>query len=89
VLIDVNRNGYAQTAAAPYAVRARPGAPISVPLAWAELRGKSFRPDAFTIRNVFERLERIDDPWKDFWRHAVSLKAASRKMENLHAMSSA
>ncbi len=89
VLIDVNRNGYAQTAVAPYAVRARPGAPVSVPLAWSELRGKSLRPDAFTIRNVFERLDQIDDLWKDFWRHPVSLKAAGRKMENLHATSSA
>jgi bifunctional non-homologous end joining protein LigD len=42
VFIDVNRNAYAQTAAAVYSVRARAGAPISVPLEWSELRKKSF-----------------------------------------------
>jgi bifunctional non-homologous end joining protein LigD len=32
--LDIGRNGYAQTMAAPYAVRAKPGAPVSVPLDW-------------------------------------------------------
>ena len=34
--LDIGRNGYAQTMAAPYAVRAKPGAPVSVPLDWSE-----------------------------------------------------
>jgi len=85
VLIDLNRNGYAQTAVANYSVRARPGAPVSVPLQWDELRKKSFRPDAFTIRNIFDRLEKIEDPWKDFWRHAASLEAAGQRLDNLSA----
>ncbi|HEV3199308.1 MAG TPA: non-homologous end-joining DNA ligase [Bryobacteraceae bacterium] len=85
VLIDVNRNAYAQTAVATYSVRARPGAPVSVPLEWSELRKKSFRPDAFTLRNVFDRLEKTEDPWKDFRRDAASLKAAAPKLEKLHA----
>lgn len=87
VLIDVNRNAYAQTAVATYAVRARPGAPVSVPLEWSELRKKSFRPDAYTVRNVFDRLARIDDPWKDFWHHPASLEAAIRVLQNLHTSS--
>lgn len=85
VFIDVNRNAYAQSAVALYSVRPRAGAPVSVPLDWSELRKKSFRPDAITIRNVFARLERIEDPWQRFWSDAASLKAASRKLEKLHA----
>jgi bifunctional non-homologous end joining protein LigD len=81
VFIDVNRTAYAQTAVAAYAVRARNGAPVSVPLAWSELRKKGLRPDGSTMRNVFERLDRSDDPWKDFWRHAASLDKAGRKLE--------
>lgn len=77
VLIDVNRNGYAQTAVAAYSVRARPGAPVSMPVHWTELREKNFRSDAFTIRNVFERHDTT--AWKDFRSRAVSLEAASRK----------
>jgi bifunctional non-homologous end joining protein LigD len=81
VFIDVNRTAYAQTVVAVYAVRARNGAPVSVPLAWSELRKKGLRPDGITMRNVFERLDKGDDPWKDFWRHAASLDKASRKLE--------
>jgi len=81
VFIDINRNAYAQTAVPPYAVRPRKGAPVAVPLAWDELRKKSFRPDGVTIRSIFERLDRIEDPWKDFWRDATSLGKARRKVE--------
>jgi bifunctional non-homologous end joining protein LigD len=85
VFIDVNRNAYAQSAVANYSVRPRPGAPVSVPLEWKELRERRFRPDAVTMRNVFERLDRIDDPWEHFSRDAVSLDGAIRKLEKLQA----
>jgi bifunctional non-homologous end joining protein LigD len=80
VFIDTNRNGYAQLVAPAYAVRARRGAPVSVPLAWAELKQKNLRSNGFTIRNVFERLDAVEDPWADFWRSAVSLTKARRKL---------
>jgi bifunctional non-homologous end joining protein LigD len=83
VFVDINRNAYAQTAVAAYAVRARRGAPVSVPLDWAELRKKNFRPNGITIATLFDRLEKIEDPWKDLWRHAISLKSARRKFEKL------
>ena len=85
VFIDVNRNAYAQTAVAVYAVRARDGAPVSVPLEWNELREKNLRPDSFTIKTIFERLDRIEDPWKNFWRRAPSLEKARRRLEKRHA----
>lgn len=84
VYIDVNRNAYAQTAVAVYSVRARAGAPVAAPLEWRELRKKSFRPDAITIRNIFERLETIDDPWRRFGSSAASLDAAAGKLGSLH-----
>jgi bifunctional non-homologous end joining protein LigD len=82
VFMDTNRNAYAQTVAPAYAVRARSGAPVSVPLDWDELKNTT-RPDAFTIRNVFDRLNRIEDPWKDFGRRGTSLTAAWKKMNEL------
>jgi bifunctional non-homologous end joining protein LigD len=45
VFVDTNRNTYAQTIAPAYAVRARPHAPVSVPLAWSELESEDLRPD--------------------------------------------
>jgi bifunctional non-homologous end joining protein LigD len=85
VFLDTNRNAYAQTAVAPYAVRARSGAPVAIPISWDELSKRTFRSDGVTIRSVFDRLKRVDDPWKDFWRNAVSLKRALGKMEKFDA----
>ena len=80
IFVDVNRNAYAQTAVAVYSVRARNGAPVSTPLGWAELRKRNLRPDAITIKNVFERLDQIQDPWSNFWKHRTSLDKAAKKL---------
>jgi bifunctional non-homologous end joining protein LigD len=85
VFVDTNRNAYAQTVAPAFAVRARPGAPVSLPLNWSELNRKDLRPNGVTIRTVFERLEKAGDPWRDFRRHATSLSRARRKIEKLNA----
>jgi bifunctional non-homologous end joining protein LigD len=85
VFVDTNRNAYAQTVAPAFAVRARRGAPVSVPLDWSELGRKNLRPDGVTIRTLFDRLERVGDPWTDFWRRAVSLNAARQRLEKLNA----
>ncbi len=78
VFIDTNRNAYAQTAAPAYAVRPRAGAPVSTPLDWGELDDPNLRPDGFTIRNIFGRLERQQDPWEGFRQSAASLSGAGR-----------
>jgi bifunctional non-homologous end joining protein LigD len=63
VLVDVQRNGYGQTAVPPYAVRARPGAPVSTPITWDEL--SRVEPDQHTIRTVGRRLARGGDRWAE------------------------
>jgi len=80
VFIDTNRNAYAQTVAPAFAVRARAGAPVSVPIEWDELDRKGLRSDGWTIRTVFDRLAKTQDPWKDFGRRRTSLKAAAAKL---------
>jgi bifunctional non-homologous end joining protein LigD len=80
------RNAYAHTAVAPYAVRARPGAPVATPLRWEELSDPEIRPGRFTIADVPARLERDGDPWADLRRHAQSLGEARRRLKRaLHA----
>jgi bifunctional non-homologous end joining protein LigD len=83
VFVDTNRNAYAQTVAPAYAVRARRGAPVSVPLDWSELKSRNLRPDGVTIWNIFDRLEAVCDPWADFWWRGVSLNVARRRLERL------
>jgi len=70
IFVDTARNAYAQTAAPPYAVRPRDGAPVATPLNWNELDSRSLTPDRFNIRNIFDRLEKIRDPWKDLKKYS-------------------
>jgi bifunctional non-homologous end joining protein LigD len=86
VFIDTNRNGYAQLLAPAFAVRARRGAPVSLPLDWSELAHKTLRSDAVTIRTIFDRLDKVGDPWADFWRSGVSLAGARRKLAQRRAL---
>jgi len=80
LFLDVGRNAYAQTAVAPYAVRALEGAPLAAPISWAELERKGLEARAFTIGNVFHRLEQIEDPWKGWRRRARSLEVARARL---------
>ena len=63
LFIDVNRNAYAQTVVAPYAVRARRRAPVALPIGWADVESDTLRPDSFTIATVWDWLRDHVDPW--------------------------
>lgn len=66
IFLDYLRNGRGATAIASYSARARPGAPVAVPVRWDELDG-SLRPDRYNVRNLQRRLRALeDDPWADF-----------------------
>jgi bifunctional non-homologous end joining protein LigD len=75
IYVDVNRINYAQHAIAPYAVRARPDAPIAMPIRWEELSDRSLRPDRWTMKTAPRRLEAEGDPWQGIARRARSLPA--------------
>ena len=59
VFIDHNQNVGGKTIASVYAVRPRPGAPVSTPVTWDEL--PEVHPDDFTIRTIWERLDAVGD----------------------------
>lgn len=63
IFIDYLRNQRGSTSVAPYSVRARPGAPVSMPIAWRALDGR-LRPDGFKCRDA---LRARTDPWAAFF----------------------
>jgi len=71
--LDIGRNGYAQTAAAPFAVRPLAGGPVSAPLDWSEL--DDFEPRRHTLRTIAGRLE-APDPWAGIDQAATPLDPA-------------
>jgi bifunctional non-homologous end joining protein LigD len=83
ILVDTGRNGYSATHAAVYAVRARPGAPVSAPCTWEELESGKVTPRTFTLRNMAARIEAVGDLWSDMRRRKRSLKGAVVKLRRL------
>ena len=63
VFFDHNQNARFKNLAAPYSPRAKPGAPVSMPIRWEEL-GEVY-PAQFTMRTAPERLARTGDVWAD------------------------
>ena len=61
IFVDYFRNDYTATAIADYAVRARPGAPVALPLDWKELKTLK-SASQFTMRDVLKRLGRKNPP---------------------------
>jgi bifunctional non-homologous end joining protein LigD len=60
--LDYTQNAINKTLVSPFSPRPAPGAPVSVPLQWAELDDPALRPDRWTTSTVLERTARCGDP---------------------------
>ena len=69
--VDVGRNGYSATIAAAYAVRARPGAPVSAPCTWEEVERGAVGPRTFDLRTMAARVAEVGDLWAEMTRHSL------------------
>jgi bifunctional non-homologous end joining protein LigD len=65
IFVDTGRNVPGATFAAVYAVRARPGAPVSAPCTWAEVEAGAAGPRTFTLRTMAARLDAVGELWSD------------------------
>jgi bifunctional non-homologous end joining protein LigD len=75
VLIDANQNGEGKTIASVYSVRPHPGAPVSTPLRWDEVR-QGLDPRAFGMGEVLARIERHGDLFEGVLTQRQSLGKA-------------
>ena len=75
IFLDYLRNARGSTAIASYSPRARPRAPVAVPLRWDEL-SPALRSDHYTVETLPRRLGALKaDPWDGFFEAAVPLEA--------------
>ncbi|RPJ70147.1 MAG: ATP-dependent DNA ligase [Acidobacteria bacterium] len=82
ILVDTRRNARAATFAAAYAVRARPGAPVSAPCTWDEIERGTAGPRSFTLRTMAARLGEVGDLWADLRRRGRSLNRPMKKLSS-------
>jgi bifunctional non-homologous end joining protein LigD len=71
IFIDWIRNGRGATSIAPYSLRARKGARVSMPITWDEL--EKVAPDGIKMEDALMRLGG-NDPWNDFFQNNQMLK---------------
>lgn len=73
ILIDTGRNGPGATFAAVYAVRPKPGAPVSAPCTWDEVERGAVAPQAFKLRAMKARIDAVGDLWAERGQEGQSL----------------
>ena len=71
IFIDWIRNGRGATSVAPYSIRARKGAKVSMPIRWDEL--DQIAPDGIAMRDALARIQGAD-PWEGFFQTRQFLK---------------
>lgn len=81
VYLDYLQNSRGQTLAAPYSVRPKPGATVSTPLNWREVK-PGLCPQDFNMKNIFKRLNKTGDLFKDVLGKGINIEKALKKLEN-------
>ncbi len=75
VFVDYLRNDHTATAVAAYSLRARPGAPVAMPVEWDDL-GAGLKPSEFNIRTAVDVLsKRKHDPWEEMFKLRQAMPA--------------
>jgi bifunctional non-homologous end joining protein LigD len=82
VYFDYLQNGKSKTIAAPYVLRAYPGAPVATPLEWSEVK-KGLDPKQFSIANARERFGKKGDLFRGVLSAPQNLYDAIGKLEKL------
>jgi bifunctional non-homologous end joining protein LigD len=80
--IDFLQNRPQATVAGPYSLRPKPGAPVSMPLHWEEVR-KGIKITDYNIFNAMDRLKNEGDIFKGVLGKGIDLKKALKNIESL------
>ncbi len=79
IYIDFLQNKIGSTIACAYSLRPRPGAPVSTPLEWSELK-KRLKPEQFNIKNTTKRLEKKGDLFAGVLKKGIDIEKCLKKL---------
>jgi bifunctional non-homologous end joining protein LigD len=82
ILVDTGRNAYHATFAAAYSVRARPGAPVSAPCTWDEIKNGT-GPRSFLLRGMANRVSTAGGLWSEMLMRGQTLTPAIERLRRL------
>ena len=74
------RNSVGQILAAPFSLRAYPGATVSAPLAWTEVKN-GLRPNLFTIETIFRSSKKRSELWEPVLAKGVDLRNMMQRLQ--------
>jgi bifunctional non-homologous end joining protein LigD len=80
--LDFLQNRPQATVAAPYSLRPKPGATVSMPLHWEEVK-KGLKMKDFTIKNAISRVRELGDIFKPVLGKGINMEKALKKLEEL------
>jgi bifunctional non-homologous end joining protein LigD len=80
IYLDYLQNRHGQTLASAYSVRPKPGATVSTPLEWSEVK-KGLKASQFTIKNIAKRVEKKGDLWKPVLGKGIDLAKVLKTLE--------
>jgi bifunctional non-homologous end joining protein LigD len=80
--LDFLQNRETQTAAAPYSLRPKPGAPVSTPLHWDEVK-KGLTPTTYNMDNIFDRLKIEGDLFAPVLGKGIDMNKVLRRLESI------
>ena len=83
IYIDYLQNSRGQTLASAYSARPKPGATVSAPLDWKEVK-KGLQPSSFTIKNIKKRVEKKGDLFEGTLSKGIDITIALKKLETIN-----
>jgi bifunctional non-homologous end joining protein LigD len=79
IYLDYLQNRTGQTLASVYSVRPKPGATVSTPLEWKEVKS-GLHPSQFTIKNIFDRIERKGDLFSEVLNKGIDMEKCLKNL---------
>lgn len=82
IYIDYLQNSRGQTLASAYSVRPKPGATVSTPLDWNEVK-QGLHPSLFTMKNIYKRVQKKGDLFKGVLGPGMNMNTALKALEKI------